>query len=79
MALMSRRSSDYVKLLTQNPRYAHVAAAQSPEQGAHALQKAGYATDPQYAQKLVSVIQQMRSTGEQAVKAYGGSDLSQLF
>ncbi|WP_016582452.1 glucosaminidase domain-containing protein, partial [Yersinia pestis] len=71
--------SDYVKLLTQNPRYAHVAAAQSPEQGAHALQKAGYATDPQYAQKLVSVIQQMRSTGEQAVKAYGGSDLSQLF
>ncbi|CFQ36539.1 flagellar assembly peptidoglycan hydrolase FlgJ [Yersinia bercovieri] len=70
--------SDYVKLLTQNPRYANVAAAQSPEQGAHALQQAGYATDPQYAQKLVSVIQQMRSAGEQAVKAYS-SDLSQLF
>ncbi|MDN0124171.1 flagellar assembly peptidoglycan hydrolase FlgJ [Yersinia aleksiciae] len=70
--------SDYVKLLTQNPRYAHVAAAQSPEQGAHALQQAGYATDPQYAQKLVSVIQQMKSAGEQAVKAYS-SDLSQLF
>ncbi|MDA5534684.1 flagellar assembly peptidoglycan hydrolase FlgJ [Yersinia mollaretii] len=70
--------SDYVKLLTQNPRYAHVAAAQSPEQGAHALQQAGYATDPQYAQKLVSVIQQMRSAGEQAVKAYS-SDLGDLF
>ncbi|CNH36228.1 flagellar assembly peptidoglycan hydrolase FlgJ [Yersinia pekkanenii] len=70
--------SDYVKLLTQNPRYASVAAAQSPEQGAHALQQAGYATDPQYAQKLVSVIQQMKNAGEQAVKAYS-SDLSQLF
>lgn len=70
--------SDYVKLLTQNPRYAHVAAAQSPEQGAHALQKAGYATDPQYAQKLVSVIQQMKNAGDQAVKAYS-SDLTHLF
>ncbi|ATM86309.1 flagellar assembly peptidoglycan hydrolase FlgJ [Yersinia massiliensis] len=70
--------SDYVKLLTQNPRYAHVAAAQSPEQGAHALQKAGYATDPQYAQKLVSVIQQMKNAGDQAVKAYS-SDLTNLF
>ncbi|AJJ24317.1 flagellar assembly peptidoglycan hydrolase FlgJ [Yersinia enterocolitica] len=70
--------SDYVKLLTQNPRYANVAAAQSPEQGAHALQRAGYATDPQYAQKLVSVIQQMKNAGEQAVKAYS-SDLGDLF
>jgi flagellar protein FlgJ len=70
--------SDYVKLLTQNPRYANVAAAQSPEQGAHALQRAGYATDPQYAQKLVNVIQQMKNAGEQAVKAYS-SNLDSLF
>ncbi|WP_312761772.1 flagellar assembly peptidoglycan hydrolase FlgJ [Serratia sp. (in: enterobacteria)] len=70
--------SDYVKLLTNNPRYADVAAARSPEQAAHALQRAGYATDPQYASKLVSVIQQMKNAGEQAVKAYT-HDLKDLF
>ena len=70
--------ADYVKLLTNNPRYADVAAARSPEQAAHALQRAGYATDPQYASKLVSVIQQMKNAGEQAVKAYT-YDLKDLF
>ncbi|CAI0758242.1 Peptidoglycan hydrolase flgJ [Serratia quinivorans] len=70
--------ADYVKLLTNNPRYAEVANARSPEQAAHALQKAGYATDPQYANKLVSVIQQMKNTGEQVVKAYT-HDLKDLF
>ncbi|MFZ1873743.1 MAG: flagellar assembly peptidoglycan hydrolase FlgJ [Chania sp.] len=62
---------DYVKLLTNNPRYANVAAARSPEQAAHALQQAGYATDPHYAKKLVSVIQQMKSADERVAKAYG--------
>jgi len=62
--------ADYVKLLTNNPRYAGVANARSPEQAAQALQQAGYATDPQYASKLVSVIQQMKNAGEQVVKAY---------
>lgn len=61
---------DYVKLLTNNPRYANVAAARSPEQAAQALQQAGYATDPHYATKLVNVIQQMKSAGEQVAKAY---------
>nr|WP_175579004.1 flagellar assembly peptidoglycan hydrolase FlgJ [Chimaeribacter arupi] len=70
--------SDYVRLLTNNPRYANVAAADTPEQAAHALQKAGYATDPNYASKLVSVIQQIKGAGAQAVKAYT-HDLSSLF
>ncbi|MEC5318480.1 flagellar assembly peptidoglycan hydrolase FlgJ [Brenneria populi subsp. brevivirga] len=69
---------DYVKLLTQNPRYAGVANAGSAEQAAHALQNAGYATDPQYAKKLVNMIQQMKDSGEKAVKAYT-HDLSRLF
>lgn len=69
---------DYVKLLTNNPRYANVAAARSPEQAAHALQQAGYATDPHYAKKLVSVIQQMKRAGEQVIKAYT-HDLKDLF
>ncbi len=70
--------ADYVKLLTNNPRYAEVANARSPEQAAQALQQAGYATDPQYANKLVSVIQQMKTAGEQVVKAYT-HDLKDLF
>ncbi len=70
--------ADYVKLLTSNPRYASVAEADSPEQAAHALQRAGYATDPQYASKLVSVIRQMKHAGAQAVKAYA-EDINDLF
>lgn len=70
--------ADYAKLLTNNPRYAGVANARSPEQAAQALQQAGYATDPQYASKLVSVIQQMKNAGEQVVKAYT-HDLKDLF
>ena len=70
--------SDYIKLLTNNPRYAQVASASTPEQAAHALQKAGYATDPNYADKLVSVIQKIKGAGEQAVKAYS-HDLKDIF
>ena len=70
--------SDYVKLLTNNPRYAAVSNAQTAEQGAHALQAAGYATDPRYAQKLVGMIQQFKGMGEKVVKAYS-QDLSSLF
>ncbi|MFH8134125.1 flagellar assembly peptidoglycan hydrolase FlgJ [Pantoea osteomyelitidis] len=70
--------TDYVKLLTNNPRYAAVSSAQTAEQGAHALQEAGYATDPRYAQKLVGMIQQFKSMGEKVVKAYS-QDLSTLF
>jgi len=70
--------NDYVKLISNNPRYAAVANAQSAEQGAQALQAAGYATDPKYAQKLVGMIQQFKSMGEKVVKAYS-QDLSTLF
>lgn len=70
--------SDYVQLITNNPRYANVANANTPEQAAHALQKAGYATDPNYASKLVQVIGQIKNAGAQAVKAYS-TDLEKLF
>ena len=70
--------SDYVQLLTNNPRYANVTSANTPEQAAHALQKAGYATDPNYASKLVQVIGQIKNAGEQVVKAYT-TDLERLF
>ncbi|HEY2454220.1 MAG TPA: flagellar assembly peptidoglycan hydrolase FlgJ [Scandinavium sp.] len=70
--------SDYVGLLTRNPRYAAVTTAATPEQGAQALQKAGYATDPNYARKLTGMIQQLKSMGEKVGKAYG-NDIENLF
>ncbi len=70
--------TDYVKLLTRNPRYAAVTNAASAEQGAQALQAAGYATDPQYVHKLTNMIQQLKSMGEKVSKAYS-NDLENLF
>jgi flagellar protein FlgJ len=50
---------DYAKLIRDNPRYQSVLQnGGDASQFAHALQKAGYATDPHYAQKLTKVIQQ---------------------
>ncbi|HAF52840.1 MAG TPA: flagellar assembly peptidoglycan hydrolase FlgJ, partial [Leclercia adecarboxylata] len=46
--------------------------------GAQALQQAGYATDPQYARKLTSMIQQLKAMGEKVSKAYS-NDIENLF
>ncbi len=70
--------SDYVGLLTRNPRYAAVTTANSPEQGAQALQDAGYATDPQYARKLTSMIQQLKAMTDKVSRAYS-MDINTLF
>jgi len=48
---------DYANLLASNPRYEKVlASAGDAHKFAHGLQKAGYATDPQYAAKLSNII-----------------------
>lgn len=48
---------DYANLLTGNERYKNVVAnSATPESFARGLQKAGYATDPAYADKLTKVI-----------------------
>lgn len=70
--------SDYVGVLTRNPRYAAVTNAATAEQGAQALQNAGYATDPNYARKLTGMIQQMKAMGEKVSKAYS-NDIENLF
>ena len=46
----------YVEFLQSNPRYKAALDAKSPEEQAKALQRAGYATDPEYANKLISII-----------------------
>lgn len=70
--------SDYVGLLTRNPRYAAVTSAATAEQGAQALQNAGYATDPQYARKLTGMIQQLKSMSEKISNTYR-NDIENLF
>ncbi|MFZ6755649.1 flagellar assembly peptidoglycan hydrolase FlgJ [Undibacterium sp. Ji50W] len=54
---------DYAKLITKNPRYENVMAnAKDATSFAYGLQKAGYATDPEYANKLTKIIKQSLST-----------------
>jgi flagellar protein FlgJ len=53
--------ADYAKLMKDSPRYAGVVASVQTGAGdasrfAQGLQKAGYATDPAYADKLTRVI-----------------------
>ncbi|WP_179405425.1 flagellar assembly peptidoglycan hydrolase FlgJ [Burkholderia guangdongensis] len=52
--------TDYATLLKNNPRYAGVlSASRSAEGFANGMQQAGYATDPNYAKKLISIMQQI--------------------
>ncbi|MGZ4959903.1 MAG: flagellar assembly peptidoglycan hydrolase FlgJ [Methylomonas sp.] len=47
---------DYVNLIKSNPRYSEaLKKAGNPAQYMHELQQAGYATDPRYAEKVMSI------------------------
>lgn len=53
---------DLVSLLQNNSRYKEVVnSADNPEQFVKELQKAGYATDPDYASKISQIAKQMKS------------------
>lgn len=59
--------NDYVNFLKSNPRYQDaLATSDQPEQFVNELQQAGYATDPHYATKIISILQrdtmQLRDT-----------------
>lgn len=55
--------SDYVQFLRSNPRYATALAhGGDARQFAQGLQKAGYATDPHYASKLLGAIDRVRNS-----------------
>lgn len=52
---------DYAKLISQNPRYQQAMSnTHDASAYAHALQRAGYATDPQYGKKLTQVIKNLQ-------------------
>jgi len=54
---------DYVDLVTASPRYAKARAqSQHSENYIQALQQAGYATDPKYADKVLSVLNRIERT-----------------
>lgn len=48
--------NDYAKLLLDNPRYAKVLQSTDAAAFASGLQRAGYATDPLYAEKLIRIL-----------------------
>jgi len=47
---------DYARLLAESPRYAEVLGSRDATTFARGLQRAGYATDPAYADKLENLI-----------------------
>ncbi|RBL81509.1 flagellar assembly peptidoglycan hydrolase FlgJ [Streptomyces cavourensis] len=52
--------ADYARLIGNSPRYESVTQARNEIEAARRIQAAGYATDPQYAQKLIGVMGQLR-------------------
>jgi flagellar protein FlgJ len=59
---------DLVSLLQNNSRYQDaLKAADKPEQFVQELQKAGYATDPNYASKISQIARQMKSNEQYAM------------
>jgi len=48
--------ADYARLMQTSPRYQAVREADTAGEFAQGLQRAGYATDPRYAEKLTRVI-----------------------
>jgi len=56
--------SDYVNFIQSNNRYQNVSA--NPQQYPQALQQAGYATDPHYADKIESIMQRLGQSSDAA-------------
>ncbi|WP_280569503.1 flagellar assembly peptidoglycan hydrolase FlgJ [Chromohalobacter sp. 296-RDG] len=50
---------DYAHLIGDDPRYADVVTASTAQNAARALQSGGYATDPNYADKVIEVMDQI--------------------
>jgi flagellar protein FlgJ len=53
---------DYVDFLRTNPRYGTALASDKPQDFVRGLQRAGYATDPQYANKILTIYQRLQDT-----------------
>lgn len=58
---------DYIQLLTKNKRYQSVVRAPTAEHAAMALQQVNYATDPNYAAKLIQLIHRIKQINKTLV------------
>ena len=59
---VSESVNDYIKFLSNNPRYeAALEKANDVEHFLQGIQKAGYATDPQYAEKILGTLKRVGS------------------
>lgn len=52
--------TDYARLIGDSPRYESVTLARDENDAARRIQRAGYATDPRYADKLIDIMGQMQ-------------------
>ena len=50
---------DFVAFIQENPRYKKLMKSQTPHEFAQRLQEAGFATDPHYAKKIMTIYKQM--------------------
>jgi flagellum-specific peptidoglycan hydrolase FlgJ len=66
--------ADYINFLKSNPRYttAGVFTAATPQEQAQALQRAGYATDPNYSKLITSIIDNISGSIQTALKSIPG-------
>jgi len=69
---VAENMGDYVRLLTDNPRYASALNTGSDVRAfGNALQRGGYATDPNYADKLVAVAAKLGTLNVKSFKSDG--------
>ncbi len=62
--------SDYVSFIKQNPRYSDaIKQVGNPDKYIQELQKAGYATDPRYAEKVMAIYNSNKMIAEESVVA----------
>jgi flagellar protein FlgJ len=58
---------DFANFLTQNPRYeTALSEADNPQRFIEELHKAGYATDPDYSEKVLSVMREVKTMTQDA-------------
>lgn len=60
--------SDYANLIENSPRYREVTQAPTAEEAARRIHEAGYATDPAYSDKLISIMRYLNEDMQPAAK-----------
>ncbi|MDQ1213488.1 flagellar assembly peptidoglycan hydrolase FlgJ [Pantoea anthophila] len=70
--------TDYATFLTANPRYQQVISSPTVEKAVNAVQAGGYATDPNYAKKLMKIVHYVQNTIARGAENYKKT-LDELF